>query len=238
MQLFYAPDITSEKSYVLTEEESTHCIAVLRYKEGQSITLTDGKGSFYEGTIERIAKKQITIAIKKIREVSGDRKYRLHIAIAPTKNIERFEWFLEKATEIGIDIITPLITDNSERKVIRVDRLEKIIIAAMKQSVKAYLPKLNPLTYFNEFVDGNYQGNQLLIAHCTEINRVLLQKVCIPGNDAIILIGPEGDFSPEEIQKANKNGYTSISLGNSRLRTETAGVVACHTVYILNQNND
>jgi len=235
MQLFYAPDITSEKSYILPEEESSHCIAVLRYKVGQNITITDGKGSFYQAVIEGITKKRVSVEIIQVQHVAANQSHRLHIAIAPTKNIERFEWFLEKATEIGINTITPLITDNSERRIIRTDRLEKIMIAAMKQSVKAYLPGLNPLIYFKDFIQEDNQS-QLLIAHCSDSPRLPLARAYTPGNDVVIMIGPEGDFSPQEVAHAEENGYTSVSLGESRLRTETAGIVACHTIDLLNQD--
>jgi 16S rRNA (uracil1498-N3)-methyltransferase len=237
MQLFYAPEITSEKIYLLPEEESSHCIAVLRYKEGQDITITDGKGSIFFAVIVRMAKKQVTVEIKEAQKISNPRSYHLHIAIAPTKNIERFEWFLEKTTEIGIDEITPLITENSERRVIRADRLEKIMIAAMKQSLKAFLPRLNPICNFHDFMNAVHQDRRF-IAHCFKDARILLQNAYSPGTDATIMIGPEGDFTPNEIQQAMEKGFTSISLGDSRLRTETAGIVACHTLYIQNQGRD
>jgi 16S rRNA (uracil1498-N3)-methyltransferase len=137
MQLFYAPGISSDNIYLLPDDEAAHCIGALRYKEGQAITLTDGKGFFYDAVISRISRKQVTVSVIKPYRVANEREYKLHIAIAPTKNIERFEWFLEKATEIGIDEITPILTENSERRIVRAERLEKILIAAVKQSIKA-----------------------------------------------------------------------------------------------------
>jgi 16S rRNA (uracil1498-N3)-methyltransferase len=235
MQLFYAPDITDEMEYLLSQEESDHCIGVLRFRKGQSIDITDGRGFFYKASIEGIAKKQVIVSIISKRSIVSERRYHLHIAIAPTKSIERFGWFIEKAVEIGIDEITPLLTENSERKIVRIDRLEKIAIAAMKQSLKAYLPKINSFVTYSDFLEINHQEFQEFIAHCGKNNRVLLQRAYVPGNNALILIGPEGDFTPGEIEKAIKNGYSSVSLGNSRLRTETSGIAACHTIYVVNQ---
>ena len=164
----------------------------------------------------------------------GKPNFRVHIAIAPTKNIERIEWFLEKATEIGINRVTPLLCRFSERKEIKAERLEKVMISAMKQSLKAYLPQLDELTRFNEFIQQPFDG-QKYIAHCDNQHRDLLRNKVIPGQNYLILIGPEGDFSTEEIELALKHGFQPVSLGESRLRTETAGLVACHTVNLLNQ---
>ncbi len=157
----------------------------------------------------------------------------MHIAIAPTKNIDRFEWFLEKATEIGINEITPLICHRSERRIVKPERLLKVMTSAMKQSLKAYLPKLNLQKNFSEFQKNEFAGLKLL-ANCEENSSNHLSKYCSAGSHITILIGPEGDFSPEEIEHAGKSGFRSVSLGNSRLRTETAGIVACHTVYLAN----
>ncbi|WP_455170423.1 RsmE family RNA methyltransferase, partial [Aegicerativicinus sediminis] len=160
--------------------------------------------------------------------------YYLHILIAPTKNIDRFEWFLEKSTEIGVSEITPIICDNSERKIIKIDRCERIIESAMKQSLKSYKPKLNDLTDFQSALEL-FKSNQVLIAHCEPQERVLLKDVVEPSKNYTILIGPEGDFSSKEIENALSKGCKPISLGDSRLRTETAGVVACHSVNFINQ---
>lgn len=235
MWLFYVPEISGDL-VVLPEEESLHCVNVLRLKPGHTVSLTDGKGFFYEAVIGQLKKKQVAVHVINRRKVETNRNYKLHIAIAPTKNISRFEWFLEKATEIGIDEITPLITNHSERKDIRADRMEKILLSAMKQSLKATLPKLNSVTSFTDFIQHKYSDYQLFIAYCGMKDITLLKEVYPSGKNALILIGPEGDFAPEEVEKAVQENYTVISLGDSRLRTETAGIVACHSFYLLNQN--
>ena len=231
MSLFYVPNIAS--GLVLPEEESQHAVKVLRLQVGDAITVVDGVGGFYNATITNPHPKHCAFEIAEAILEYGKRDYKLHIAIAPTKNIERLEWFIEKATEIGIDEITPIICRFSERKVIKEERLEKIIVSASKQSVKAYFPKLNPLCTFDELMK-NHQASQKFIAHCYEEDKKLLQNEITKSSDVLILIGPEGDFSKDEVQKALSFGYVPVSLGNSRLRTETAGVVACHTVAILN----
>jgi 16S rRNA (uracil1498-N3)-methyltransferase len=232
MNLFYTPDITSN-FYSLNEDESRHCLKVLRLREGDIIHMTDGKGTLFEAKIVNTHGRQIATEVISIRESYGKRDYRLHLAVAPTKNTDRFEWFLEKATEIGVDEITPLICGHSERRQLRSDRLEKIITSAVKQSLKAYHPVLHPLIDFQAFVSQKREG-QLFIAHLEESDPVLLQKVCLKGGNVTILIGPEGDFSEVEMESAIKAGYQFVSLGNSRLRTETAAVVACCTVGLLN----
>jgi 16S rRNA (uracil1498-N3)-methyltransferase len=235
MQLFYAPEIDSQQKYILSVEESVHCITVLRYKAGQHLRLTDGKGYMYDAVIDGAAKKFVTVTVIGSQKVLPDRSYRLHIAIAPTKSIERFEWFVEKATEIGIDEITPIVTEKSERKTVRIDRLEKIAIAAMKQSIKAYLPRINPLSGFSEFMQNHPLDRDKFIAYCNEYDRPLLQTSYTRGRDAVVLIGPEGDFSRREIENATDLGFRSVSLGSSRLRSETAGIVVCNTLYFINQ---
>lgn len=232
MNLFYTPDIAGSL-YSLTEEESRHCRMVLRLREGEVIHLTNGTGTLYEARITDARSKQVAVEITNRQENFGRRDYRVHLAVAPTKNIDRFEWFLEKATEIGVDEITPLICEHSERRQLRTARLEKVIVAAMKQSLKAYLPALNPTVDFRRFIAEKREG-QLYIAHLEESEPVLLQKVYSQGNDITILVGPEGDFSPAEIESAIKSAYQIISLGESRLRTETAAIVACNTVQLLN----
>ena len=234
MQLFYAPDITNENIYALSHEESTHCIGALRYRKGQLLTLTDGNGHLYEAEIKEIARKQVIVKIRDKKQLPVERSCKLHIAIAPTKNMDRFEWFLEKVTEIGIDEITPMITENSERKSIRPDRLDKIIVSAMKQSLKAYKPILNPLYSFEEILSMSHSDYQPFIANCKASAKELLKRKYRAGANAIILIGPEGDFTAEEIENAVNRGFESVSLGNNILRTETAGVVACHAVNFMN----
>ena len=232
MKLFYAPDIL--RNQVLPEEESGHAVRVLRLQSGDNIEVVDGAGGFYKAVIANPHPKRCSFEIIEKTEEFGKRDFKLHMAIAPTKNIERYEWFIEKAVEIGIDEITPLLCRFSERKIIKPERLEKIIISAAKQSLKAYFPRLNPMVSFDEFIKSQHAA-QKFIAHCYEEDKKLLQNIYLKSSDVIILIGPEGDFSPEELQKALKHDYQPVSLGSSRLRTETAGVAACHTVVMMNE---
>ena len=225
MQLFYCPEIL-EDSYYLNSEESKHCIKVLRKNEGDLINLIDGIGSFYEVRITIASQKKVHFEIVKSWKEEA-RNYKLHIAIAPTKNNDRLEWFLEKATEIGIDEITPIICHHSERKIVKEERLNKIIISATKQSLKSKIPILHPAISLKQLVLVNHTNN-CLIAHCEDNEKTSLQTVVT--KNTLILIGPEGDFSTTEIDLALANSFTPITLGNSRLRTETAGLVACHTI--------
>ncbi len=233
MHIFYTPGIQSNE-YQLTEEESKHCVKVLRLKEQDTVYLTDGVGGFYHAIITEANVRKCQVEVYQTYKEYGKRNYHLSIAIAPTKNIERFEWFLEKSTEIGIDRIIPIISQQSERKLIKPDRLKKIIIEAVKQSKQAYLPELEALYKFNEFIKMPFDGKKL-IAYCSESSRKYLKDTIEPGQNTLILIGPEGDFSPGELETAWENGFVGVSLGNNRLRTETAGVVACHTLALVNQ---
>lgn len=234
MHLFYTPDIQGDK-HTLPEEESKHCIRVLRLTEGEIIHLVDGRGGWYRCEIITPNPKHCEVRILEKEEDHRQRDFHLHIAIAPTKNIERLEWFLEKATEIGVDEITPLLCEHSERRVVKAERLEKVLVAAMKQSLKAYLPTLNPLTDFRTLVSRKADGLRC-IAHCEkEEERRLLKNAYRRGENATILIGPEGDFSPVEIELAKREGFIPISLGDNRLRTETAGIVACHSIQFMNE---
>lgn len=231
MQVFYTPGI-KKITYQLTEEESKHAIKVLRLEAGDEVCMIDGLGGLYFGIIdEPNSKKCIIRVIEKIEQYNR-RSFRLHIAIAPTKNIERFEWFLEKATEIGIDEITPILCQRSERKNIKAERLERIILTAMKQSIKAYKPILNKLTPFPELIKSE-KIESGFIAHCEDVPKPSLKSQIENNQNITILIGPEGDFSPQEIELAKSHNFQEIHLGKSRLRTETAGIVACHTVTIL-----
>lgn len=227
MNLFYIPGI-SDNPIRLDETESGHAVRVLRLKENDPVVVIDGKGGWFEAVIEQAHPKKCLIRIVSRRETEA-RPFGLHLAVAPTKNIDRFEWMLEKCTEIGVDEITPLLCRFSERKNVNLARLEKIAVAAMKQSLKATLPKINDLTPFENLVCLPFDG-QKLIAHCYPGEKQHLMRLLDKNQKALILIGPEGDFSPEEVQAAQQNGFREISLGHSRLRTETAGVVACHTV--------
>lgn len=233
MHLFYTPDL-SETIYTLDETESKHCIRVLRLNTHDIVHLIDGRGGFYKAKITDPNPKKCTLEIIKSTKEYGKRNHYLHIAIAPTKNIDRFEWFLEKATEIGIDEITPILCEHSERKVIKNDRFEKIVISAIKQSVKAYKPRINGITEIRQFLSQDFKGDKF-IAHCEDNQKNLLKTVYKQGNNALILIGPEGDFSPDEIKLSRENKFIEISLGESRLRTETAGLVACHTINLMNE---
>lgn len=233
MHLFYTPDLHAEL-YRLSEEESKHCVRVLRLAEGDKLHLVDGKGVLYEAEIETAHPKACMLKINSRQNDFGKRNYHLTIGVAPTKNIDRYEWFLEKATEIGIDVVIPLLSAHSERKEIKPERLEKVMVAAMKQSLKAYLPRLEVLQSFKYLIQHDFDGPKF-IAHCNDGDKVLLRDVIQKGKDILILIGPEGDFSPEEVEQAIANGFVPISLGESRLRTETAALVACHTVNLINQ---
>ena len=231
MFLFYVPNLSAAS--ILPDEESLHAVKVLRLKTGDSIQIVDGNGGFFNARITTPHHKHCAFEITETLVDASKRNYHLHIAIAPTKNIDRLEWFIEKATEIGIDEITPLFCQNSERKVVKEERLEKIIVSAAKQSLKAKFPTLNPPCSFNEFI-RTYNAEQQFIAHCYNNEKTLLKSEIKHGKSVLILIGPEGDFSPEEVNTAIKNGYQPVSLGDSRLRTETAGVVACCTVAFCN----
>tara|TARA_B100000900_G_scaffold228417_1_gene193919 strand:- start:6512 stop:7201 length:690 start_codon:yes stop_codon:yes gene_type:complete len=222
MQLFYFENIKDE--FTLIKEESNHVIKVLRKKQGDSLFFTDGKGNKYTVKISSINKKSCSVVIIDKKKQDKLHKGHLHIAIAPTKNISRYEWFLEKSTELGIDEITPIICSNSERKVINHKRCNKIIISAMKQSIKYHLPKLNEITTFKQFIEKNIQESKY-IAHCHEGNKLTFHKLK-RSDITTILIGPEGDFSKEEIDLAINDNFKSITLGKSRLRTETAGVTS------------
>ncbi len=234
MNLYYCPDIQTD-IYNLPEEEARHAVQVLRSKVGERVQLIDGKGGFFEAEIAEIGKKFCTVRVLSKNENYGKRPFQLHIAAAPTKNIDRYEWFLEKATEIGIDKISPLLCDFSERKIIKNERLEAVTIAAMKQSYKAYKPDISELTKFSDFIKNTKFEGQKFIAHCYESEKKHLKNIYKSGSDALILIGPEGDFSPKEIALAKQHGFTEISLSPARLRTETAAVVACHIVNLANE---
>ena len=230
--MFYCPDILH--SFTLSEEESQHAVRVLRLQAGDELEVVDGAGGYYFAVVTNPHPKHCEFQIKETITEYGKRDYRLHIAIAPTKNIERLEWFIEKCTEIGVDEITPILCRFSERKIIKPERLEKIIVSAAKQSLKAYFPILNPMCSFRDFIQQT-TVSQKFIAHCYEQDKQLLQQVYQKSSDAVILIGPEGDFSPEEVQAAIQHQFHPVSLGSSRLRTETAGIAACHTVALMNE---
>ncbi len=234
MQLFYNATINeATETFSFDREESKHIIKVLRKKDGDILFVTNGLGVLFKTEIILASDSKCTVQIVSF-EKTTPAPFRLHLAVAPTKMNDRYEWFLEKATEIGIQEITPIICDRSERKVINPERFDKIILSAMKQSNELYLPKLNPAISFKEFMKQKNNGLQL-IAHCEETDKKTLKSVLQSNTNVTILIGPEGDFSNKEIALALEQNYIPVSLGNTRLRTETAAVVACHSVVFFNE---
>lgn len=234
MQVFYAPWINGN-SYRLDELESWHCIRVLRMVKGTPVKLIDGAGNLYEGVIDIPDTKGCLIKVNKVINDFEKRPYKLHVGISPLKNSERFEFFIEKSVEIGIDEITPVICKNTEKQSVKEERIGNIIISAMKQSLKAKVTLFNKSCSFEEFILKDFTEGKI-IAHCNPgTERKGINELYSKGEDVVILIGPEGDFSPDEIRSAVTNGFRSAHLGMSRLRTETAGIAACHSVYMLNQ---
>lgn len=225
MHVFYTPDIANTQE--LPEEEAGHCLRVLRLGIGDEVMLTDGRGFFYQAVIAAATQKRCMVKIVSKTEQEPFWGGHLHLALAPTKNMDRMEWLAEKATEIGFDELTFLNCRFSERKVIKTDRIEKIVVSAVKQSLKARKPVVNEMTDFRKFMERDFSG-QKFIAHCYEGEKPLLRDVLHPDEDAVILVGPEGDFSPEEVTLAMEKEFQPVSLGKSRLRTETAALVAVH----------
>lgn len=235
MQLFYSPHInTSSLEFTFDKNESRHIIRVLRKKLGDTVQITDGQGTLFDGKITLANDKRCTVDITGHTHFQKPWNYYLHIAIAPTKNSDRFEWFLEKATEIGIDEITPIICEHSERKVVKLERLEKIVQSASKQSLKYHFPKLNTPVLLKEFLKSSFSGS-LFMAHCQDSEKQSLKSQLIRGENTTLLIGPEGDFSLREIETVLAHNFKPVSLGISRLRTETAGIVAVHSVAFTNE---
>ncbi|SDX89174.1 16S rRNA (uracil(1498)-N(3))-methyltransferase [Flavobacterium degerlachei] len=234
MQLFYNPNIDeTTENFSFDKEESKHIIKVLRKKDSDILFVTNGSGYLFETEITLASDSKCTVKVLSFEKKPAP-KFHLHLAVAPTKMNDRYEWFLEKATEIGISEITPIICDRSERKVIKNDRFDKIILTAMKQANELYLPKLNEAITFKEFLKHKNEGLQL-IAHCEETDKKTLKSVLKPNESVTLLIGPEGDFSEKEIALALEKKYVPVSLGNTRLRTETAAIVACHSVVFFNE---
>ena len=230
--LFYCPDIV--KNPRLPEQESQHCVKVLRMKEGDRLTVTDGEGFIYDCELLEAHPRHCTLSILHQQKVEKKRDYTLHIAFAPTKQMDRNEWFMEKATEIGIDFFIPLSSSFSERKEIKRERLEKIVVSAMKQSQQAFLPGIEEMVRLKDFISRPFTGRRF-IAHCYALPKKPLTETYRKGENALILIGPEGDFSEEEVAFAIENGYEPVSLGDTRLRTETACLIATHTIHVINQ---
>lgn len=235
MQLFYAEHIRSDDTtFVFDKIESKHIIRVLRKTVGDTLQITNGKGFLFEAEISTANDKKCVVTIVNKKEITNPWNYRLHIAIAPTKNNDRLEWFLEKATEIGIDEITPIICEHSERKVVKMERLEKVVVSAMKQSLKFRLPKLNEPIKFKSFIT-NTKSDLKCIAHCEPTDKKSIKEVLKKDASILLLIGPEGDFSTKEIEQAKSNGFIPVTLGESRLRTETAGLAATQSVAFFNE---
>lgn len=234
MQLFYAPNITPPY-YILPEQESKHCVRVLRMGEGDTLSLTDGRGTIYSARITDPNPKRCAVEVVETTTDYGKRSYGLTMGVAPTKNVERYEWFLEKATEVGIDRVIPLDCRHSERHTIKHERAESVITSAVKQSLKAYHPQLEQMTQLREVVQMPFDGVKL-IAHCQSacLAKHPINQVLSRGDNVLIMIGPEGDFSPEEVAMAVANGFTEVSLGDARLRTETAAVAAAMFVSFIN----
>ena len=243
MQLFYAPDI-NPPHHTLSAEESRHCVKVLRLSEGDTVHLTDGRGTIYVAEMVRPDARGCEVRVTGSLP-DGGRPYRITMAVAPTKNSDRYEWFLEKATEVGIDTVVPIECSNSERRVFKPERAEKVVVSAMKQSLKSRLPKLEPLTPVRRILARPFAGSDgrtavKLIAHCRpdaefpNSVRIPITRTLPAASDALILIGPEGDFTAEEVRLAINNGFIPVSLGDSRLRTETAALVAVIAAYLAN----
>ena len=234
MNIFYAPYVSGEKC-ILDERESRHCIKVLRHRKSDSIIISDGKGGLFEAVIENPDPAACVVKITGTMEDKQARTYYLHLAVSPLKNPERLEWLIEKCVEIGVDEITPVICSKTEKKTVRMDRAEGIIISAMKQSLKARKTIINKPEYFADFI-SSFNADLKLIAHCYGSNpRKSVREAYNNEGSIIFLIGPEGDFTLNEIESALQEGYIPVHLGSSRLRTETAGIAACHSIYLLNQ---
>jgi 16S rRNA (uracil1498-N3)-methyltransferase len=216
----------------LTEEESWHCAKVLRYKPGTPVKLIDGNGNFYDAELSAVSEKRCTAVITAGPHVQPARGYYLHVAIAPTKQIDRIEWMLEKAVEIGIDELSFVYCHNSERTSIKIERMRKIAESAVKQSLQARIPKLNEGISFKNFI-SSCDGGQKMIAHCEPGNKRTIKQIEFKSAKTVVLIGPEGDFSPREIEEAQAENFIPLSLGDNRLRTETAGLYVCQAAALL-----
>jgi len=242
VRYFYTPEAAhltpSQPMVELPDEEAQHAVRVLRLTEGDEVVLMDGVGQFYRAELAVVTKKSCVCRVLETLPQQKEWAVHLHLAMAPTKNMDRTEWLAEKATEIGFDELTFLRCQFSERTVIKTERVEKILVSAMKQSRKAWKPKLNEMTDFRQFLQQPFEGGKF-ICHCYEQDdltpKVLLKDVLKRGEDALVLVGPEGDFSIEEVRMAEKAGFVGVSLGKSRLRTETAALVAVHLMHLANE---
>ncbi len=235
MQLFFNSELTkNDKQVSFSKDESRHIAKVLRKSPGDSLSVTNGNGLLFKASLTLVSAKQCTAEIEAV-EVSPPPPFHLHMAVAPTKMNDRYEWFLEKATEIGISEITPIICEHSERRQIKYERFSRIITTATKQSLRTWKPRLNEAVTFTEFLSEKNKSELNCIAHCESSKKTGLEELINKGKSVCILIGPEGDFSSEEIKLAVEKGFQPIHLGENRLRTETAAIVACHTAVFLNQ---
>jgi 16S rRNA (uracil1498-N3)-methyltransferase len=232
MHTFYFPDL-SDNIILLNEDESKHAVRVLRLVIGAEVMLVDGKGTRAFAKVMEDHPKRCTLEITERKQETTERNYRLHLAIAPTKNLDRLEWFIEKATEIGIDSIILISCDHSERFTVKVDRMEKVTVSAIKQSQQSWLPEIKGVISFKEFIASVPSNAQRFIAHCADSEKSPLKNTIKPGGDVYILIGPEGDFSSNEISLAVEKGFLPVTLGERRLRTETAALVAVMTVNLI-----
>ncbi len=229
--LFFCPDILDNP--ILPEQESQHCVKVLRAKIGETITITDGKGSFYDCELIQAEPKRCAVAIRNRSEATLNKTFSVHVAFAPTKQMDRNEWLIEKGTEIGTDRFTPLLCRYSERKEIKTERLHKTAVSAMKQSMQAYLPEIEEMTTFKELIKRPFNGRKF-IAHCHNSPKKELARTYRKGDSALILIGPEGDFSEDEIEQAINLGFEPVSIGETRLRSETASLVSINIIHVVN----
>jgi 16S rRNA (uracil1498-N3)-methyltransferase len=233
MQQFYHPNIDAESaSHFFDEQESKHIARVLRKKSGDTIRLTNGKGFFFKGVLDVLSPKKCVVRLTSHERIATQSPY-VHMAVAPTKNMDRFEWFLEKATELGVQRITPILCERSERKAIKHERCTKIVVAALKQSLGVHMPLIDPLTPLE---DVQTDALSCFMAHCADSPKKALKDVVLNQTSICIMIGPEGDFSNKEINWASKKQIDSVHLGSLRLRTETAALVACHTALLLNKS--
>jgi len=236
MQLFYNPALEDgDNLFTFNQEESKHIIKVLRKKEGDEVYITNGRGDFFTAQV-LIADSKLCKASIISRQKKHPKMFRLHLAVAPTKSMDRYEWFLEKVTEIGVHEITPILCDRSERKIVKMERLQKVVQSAMKQSMRTYLPKINTPVSFKEFIERKHK-ELIFIAHCEDEEKLDLKRCIAADKDVTILIGPEGDFSTKEIKGAYDKGFLPITLGEARLRTETAAIVACTAVALINSGS-
>jgi len=234
VEIFFSEKISGNHAE-LDEEESHHVIKVMRYRIGKELMVTDGKGKLFKTKLISESKEKGAVEIVETIKEEPKPSPEIHMAISPTKSIDRFEWFLEKATEIGVSEITPIISQRSERDKIKYDRLNKILISSMKQSLRLWLPKLNQIIALEDFLTSNFKlQTSNFIAHCQSQNLPFLKSLYQPKQSVLILVGPEGDFTRDEVTLAEQNGFVSANLSEARLRTETAGIVAIHTVQLLN----